>query len=264
MKQGQGGFALLAVLWLIAAASVLIGGSLAAARLGFQTTANRVHLARAEWAREACAEILLARYAEEPTIRRLEKVDLGRGTWCRASLEDPAAKLNLNTADREALRAMLPADSLVDAALQWRSAHGQFADVAQLRGVRGFDEQMVERLARVVTTRGTGVVNVNAAPREVLLTVPGLSEDAAGVIVNRREIGRPFTGPDELAGALSPAGRATLLAEYPDFVRATVFAPPILVFTVEGGVAGSPITTRATLTAVPVPGRLAVIRREMA
>jgi len=32
---------------------------------------------------------------------------------------------------------------------------------------------------------------------------------------------------------------------------------------VQGGVSGTPITARATLTVVPVPERLAVIRREV-
>ncbi|MGH7754646.1 MAG: general secretion pathway protein GspK, partial [Gemmatimonadales bacterium] len=194
------GFALLTALWLIAVASLLIGGSLVAARLGFQTTSNRVHLARAEWAREACEEILLARYAQDPGIRRLPPVDLGRGTWCRASVEDPAAKLNLNLADERALRSVVGVDSLVTALLEWRARQRAFADVQELRSVRGFDHALVERLSQFLTTRGTGVVNVNAAPREVLLTLPGLSEEAAWTLLGRRDIGRPFTSADELGG----------------------------------------------------------------
>ena len=83
------GFALLAVLWTLTAVTVLAGTAITAARLGSTTTRNRVLLARAAWAREACAEILQARYAQDPSVRRLDSMDLGRGTWCSGTLEDP-------------------------------------------------------------------------------------------------------------------------------------------------------------------------------
>jgi len=74
--------------------------------------------------------------------------------------------------------------------------------------------------------------------------------------------GAPLSSADALAGVLSPTARATLLASYPELVRAAVFAPPQLVGVVTGGVRGTPITARVTFTVVPVAGRLAVIRRE--
>src|SRR6266581_4145924 len=78
------GFALLAVLWVLTALTALTGAGLIVARLGSETTRNRLLLARAEWAREACGEILIARFAVDPTIRVLNAIDLGRGTWCQA------------------------------------------------------------------------------------------------------------------------------------------------------------------------------------
>src|SRR6266550_505367 len=121
------GFALLAVLWVLTALVVLAGAGFAVARTGSLTTRNRVLLARAGWAREACVEILLARYAQDAAIRRLDPVDLGRGSWCAAALEDPAARLNPNLADRDALLTLLSTvchrrsvDSLADALLDWR------------------------------------------------------------------------------------------------------------------------------------------------
>jgi general secretion pathway protein K len=278
------GFALLAVLWVLTALGVLGGVALAVARAGSQTTRNRTLLARADWAREACVEILLARYAQNPAVRAVDSVDLGRGTWCRATLEDPAAKLNLNLADRAALRTVLSAvsrrastDSLVDALLDWRdpdsiarpygletaaNRNGPLADVAELAYVLGFDSSLVDQLARFLTTRGTGVNNLNAAPPEVLATLPGMSEEAILVVLDRRISGRPVQSADELAALLSKSARSVLLAEYPEFVRAATFAPAQLVARVEGGVRGTPIVARATLTVVPLANRLAVIRRE--
>lgn len=279
----RSGFALLAVLWVLTALSVLTGVALAVARTGSQTTRNRILLARAGWAREACVEILQARYAQNPTVPRLEPIYLGRGTWCAATLEDPAAKLNVNLADRDALLTALSAfsrrpsaDSLVDALLDWRdpdaiarpygfeddgNQNGPFADVRELQYVRGFDSVLVARLTPFLTTRGTGVINVNAAPREVLATLPGITEEVILVLLGRRS-GRPVQSADELAALLSKSARAELLAQYPEFVRAATFAPPLLVAVVEGGVKGTPLVARVTLTLVPVPGRLAVIRRE--
>lgn len=278
------GFALLAVLWTLTAMTVLAGIGITVARLGGATTRNRLLLARAAWAREACVEILEARYAQDASIRALDSVDLGRGTWCGASLEDPSVKLNLNLADRQALGAVLETvvrrsaavDSLADALLDWRdpdavprplgdessgNRNGPFADVGELRYVRGFTDTLVARLRRLLTTRGTGAINVNAAPPEVLAALPGVTAETTRLLMMQR--GRtPFPNTDALAGFLSPGARATLLASYPEFVRAAVFAPPQLVAVATGGVRGTPITSRVTLTMVPFAGRLAVIRRE--
>ena len=281
------GFALLAVLWTLTAITMLTGAAMAVARLGGTTTRNRVLLARAAWAREACGEILQARWASplaHPMPRKLDTVDLGRGTWCTATLEDPSVKLNLNLADRAALVTLLravvrraaPVDSLVDALLDWRdpdtvprrfgdessgNRNAPLADVWELRSVRGFTDSLVGTLAGFLTTRGTGAINVNEAPPEVLATLPGMTDEAIRmVIMHRRETPLPYA--DVLASLLSPSGRRALLASYPEFVRSAVFAAPQLVGTVMGGVRGTPLVARVTLTMVPVAGRLAVIRRE--
>ena len=280
------GFALLAVLWTLTAVTVLGGAAMVVARLGAATTRNRILLTRAGWAREACVEILSSRYAYQAAIRVLDSIDLGRGTWCRAALEDPGAKLNLNLADRPALVAVIAAvsrrppaavDSLVDAVLDWRDAdtiprpfgaetpanrNGPLADVAELRYVRGFDDSLVVHLTTVLTTRGTGTIDLNAAPAAVVATVPGMSDEAVELLVRRRLVGQPVRSTDELAGLLSSARRATLYASYPEFVRTATFTPAQLVATVEGSVRGTALVARVTLTTVPVAGRLAVIRRE--
>src|SRR6266545_1341201 len=290
-ERHTGGFALLAVLWVLTALTVLTGVALAVARTGSQTTRNRILLARAGWTREACVEILRSSPPDPLSASRrggtpvtVGPIDLGRGTWCAARLEDPAAKLNVHLADRDALVAVLAAvsprqsvDSLVDALLDWRdpdnvarpngieaqeNRNGPLADVAELRYVRGFDSSVVARLTGFLTTRGTGAINVNAAPRGVVATLPGISEEAIHVLLGRRMSGRPVQSADELASLLSKSARSGLLAQYPEFVRAATFAPPQLIAVVEGGVEGTPIVARATLTLVPVPGRLAVIRRE--
>ncbi len=277
------GFALLAVLWTLTAVSLLVGTGMAVVRIGSLTTRNRIVLARAGWAREACVEILQARYAQDPSVAGVDSMDLGRGTWCTAGLEDPTTKLNINLADRAALVTVLESvvhrpdavDSLADALLDWRdpdqvprrfgdessgNRNGPLADVWELSYVRGFTEARVAALASLVTTRGTGAINVNDAPPAVLATVRGMTEEAARLLATPR--GTPIHDADALAGLLSPSARATLLANYPEFVRAVVFAPPQRIAVVTGGVRGTPLVARVTLTTVPVASRLAVIRRE--
>jgi type II secretory pathway component PulK len=256
------GFALITVLWVITTLSVLTGAGLVVARIGSTTTRNRVLLARAEWAREACGEILQARFAHNAAIREVTTVELGRRTWCRAGLDDPAARINLNTVDRESL-ALLVASvrvsrTFVDAVIARRRQDV----IYDLREVSGVDSIVLSRLGPFVTTRGTGVINVNAAPPEVLRLLLGVTEEAVAVIMSRRTT-RPLQNADELAGALSRSSRAALLTSYAEFVRSAVFAPPQLIVTLEGGVHGTTLIARATLTAVSVPGRLAVVRREV-
>jgi len=255
------GFALLAVLWVLTALTALTGAGLLVARLGSETTRNRILFARAEWAREGCGEFLLARFAIDPTIRSLGPIDLGRGTWCRASLEDPAGGLNLNTADRQALVQLFKAVGVPQAlaeSVMVRRAGGTLYD---LRQVPGLDSTIAAHLTPFVTLRGTGVVNVNAAPPEVLRTLPGMTEESVFLLASRRAL-RRLHNADELAGLLSPSSRTVFLGSYAEFLRGAVFDPPQLIVTLEGGIRGPPIVARATLTAVPVPGRLAVIRRE--
>jgi type II secretory pathway component PulK len=187
-------------------------------------------------------------------------------------------------ADQAALASVLRAvvrhaarvDSLVDALLDWRdpdtiprplgdeslgNRNGPLADVWELRYVGGFSDSLVVRLVPLLTTRGSGAINVNAAPPEVLAALPGMTDETLQTVLMRRG-SAPIANADALAGLVSPGARAVLLASYPEFVRAAVFAQPQLVAVVVGGIRGTPLVARVTLTLVPVAGRLAVIRRE--
>ncbi|MGH7535018.1 MAG: general secretion pathway protein GspK [Gemmatimonadales bacterium] len=305
--RARNGFALLLALWLLVLLGTLGAAVLAGARLGGETTRNRILLARAGWAREACVEIALARYAEQPedfngptvplshgltvppshglTAPRPLRFDLGRRAWCRAELTEPESRLNLNRADPVALAALLQSDSLVDAVLDWRDPdtlprargaeaesyraarrwiprNGPFADIGELLYVRGFDRALVRSLEDLVTTRGSGRLDLNTAPAELLATLPGITPGGAATIAARRLSGRRLNGPDDLLSLLAPRDQAVLGTEYPAFLEAATFQPTSLLLEVLGGVEGSPIVTRATLTVVPTSERLAVIRRE--
>ncbi len=128
--------------------------------------------------------------------------------------------------------------------------------------MHGYDAALVGTLAHVFTTRGPGTIDLATAPAEVLAALPGMSAEAVATVVDRRALGLAIRNGDELLEVLSPGARTTLLDSYPEFLRAVTFAPTELVAVVEGGVRETPIVSRATLTAVPVARRLAVVRRE--
>jgi len=280
----QRGFALLTVLWVVAALSGIVGATLALARTGSATSRNRITLTRAAWAREACAEIVLGRYNRDSAVKGVDTVDLGRGTWCRAVVSNTAARLDLNDASPRALRSVLQNDTLVDALLDWRDADdlarplgaegewyrraqrreprdGPLADVEELRLVRGFDSSRFARLSGLLSTGGTGQLDINAAPAELLATLPGLGTEAIQVVLSRRSLGQPIRGTEQLIALLSPGARDTLLQHYQEFTRHAVYTIPRLNAHLEGGVRGALPVAHAMVTLVPAGERLAVVER---
>ncbi len=290
------GFALLAVLWLTAALSVIAGMTLAVARTGLEASRNRILLERAGWAREACVELLLGRWAlmddSLATAERmkrlqapLDSVDLGRATWCSVHLEDPSARLNLNLADRTQLHALLGSDSLADALLDWRDGddlarpngaerrwyrshhrpeptNRPFASVGELLLVRGFESADSGHLASRLTVRGRGTINLNAAPPDVIQAALALPSETLATLLRRRDLGLKLTGLDELIGLSPPVARRELSARYQELLQRVSVVPTGLVALVSGRIEGSPLAASAALTLVPLPERLAVIRRE--
>jgi general secretion pathway protein K len=261
------GVALLAVLWLVTALTSVVGVSLAVARMATRTAANRILLTRAGWAREACAEILMARYTANSTMAALDTVDLGRGTWCQADATDPAAALNINLAPSDALLFVLRRPELVDALMDWRDPddlarpqgaeaawyrergrrlprNGPLASVAELGLVRGFGDSVVRRVGTLITVRGDGRINPAIAPVEVVAGLPGMY----GVPAARQSAtGGSARNLDEWLAQVPASARPALAAQYRALAARTSFAPGVLVVSVEGGIHGTRLSAAATL-----------------
>jgi hypothetical protein len=227
--------------------------------------------------------MVLSGYADDPSLRAVDTVDLGRGSWCRATLTDPAASADLNATPPAAL-ALLLGDTLADALLDWRDAddlprpfgaeadwyraqkraiprNGPFAAVGELALVRGF-EGLGPSTAALFSVDGTGRMNPNLLPRR-LLPLLGLDPESIEAVVARRGAGRPLASVDELAGSLSGGTRAAVMMSYRELQSSTVWGPERFVMDAEGGVRGSGIAAAARLIVIPLAGRLAVVRREM-
>ena len=261
------GFALLAVLWTLAAVTVAVGGTLAALKDGARASRNRILLARGRWAAEACLAIANARW-DAGRWSDSATIDLGRATRCAWHTEDQAARLNLNSTDRAVLQrffisAAMAADrasELVDSVVA-RRRHAPFASPEQLRDFADVPDSVLAQL----TVDGPGTVNANAAAPLVLAALPGLGPEAVDRIVGRRAGGRPLLSLDALVAALSPTARAALLAEYAALARLLVFSPAQLEIAAAGWVEIDSTAPHAAIevVVVPLPSRLAVIRRRL-
>jgi len=261
----QRGFALIAVLWVIAVLAGTVGLAMAATGLGQRESFNRLQLTRGRWATAACLAIAQARWSQH-RLADTATVDLGRRTRCRWALADVAARLNVNTADPEVLGAVLCPDRhrlcLLDTVLQ-RRANGPLTDSLPLAALLGADSMAFALL----TVQGPGSVNANGAPPSLLLSFPGITPEAVAALRDARQLGHPIGSLDALAAALSPAGRAALLAHYGGLARQLTFSSPEYALTAIGWVQGEggPGGLHATLRvlAVPLPDRLAVVERRL-
>jgi general secretion pathway protein K len=150
--------------------------------------------------------------ASEPELERFFRalrVDHGRAERIAQSIldwRDPDEAHRPRGAEREAyLRAGAP----------FLPRNGPFHSVAELRFVLHVDSLIYARAAPHLTVIGSGRVSVNAAPRPVLLALPGMSAEAAAVLERHRARGNPLPDIQTLARQLSPRARDELEAQIP-------------------------------------------------
>lgn len=261
------GVALLAVLWVVTLLGSVAGVGVAAARTTQRAARNRIALTRGRWAAEACLAILEARWATDRQ-RDTATINLGRSVACRWRVDDPTARLNVNTVHPAVLSRLLVQLGASPDAIAPFVTHvvetrrdRPFTDPAQLLQLPGADAPALPYL----TADGPGVVNASAAAPTVLQSLPGLTAGAVQVLVQAREAGRAIPSLDELAGALTGADRDSLLVRYATLASLLRFAPTQLVVTTQGWVGNVGPDPKATIEVlvVPLPERLAVLRRRL-
>jgi type II secretory pathway component PulK len=172
-------------------------------------------------------------------------------------------------------------DSMVDALLDWRDAddvprphgaerqwyvtngrfaprNGPFADVREIRRVRGFEK--LEGLDSLVSVE-PGRVSLAHAPLSVLGVLPGIDEEALSRIAEERTRGATSGDLMELMAQLSPSAREGMLASYSDLLRVATSEPDawILEARATGGSPGITVVTQVRL--VRAGDRAAIVRR---
>lgn len=130
----------------------------------------------------------------------------------------------------------------------------------ELRFIRGIDHSVFERITPYLSVSEDAQVNVNAAPKPVLLALPGMTPEAAEIVAGRRRAGRALNNVDELQLALSAPARATLQNQIRAFRQRATFRNRAVEIESVGWVAGSPIRRRLVVTAIVSSGGLQVVR----
>lgn len=211
------------------------------------------------------------------------------GGRCALSMRATGTTIDLNTADDSLLGRLFVAlgdppalaDSLVDAILDWRDAddlprsngaesawylaqrrtpprNAPFADVRELGRVRGFETH--NGLDSVLGVDPDRIV-LDRAPLAVIAALPGFSREAVTQVAVHRARGTPIPDLLSLSAELSPAGRAALLADYPELVRLTTSEPDAWLLTARGTAGMPAVTFVLELRLVRAGDRAAVVRR---
>jgi general secretion pathway protein K len=201
-----------------------------------------------------------------------------------ARLYDAGSRLQLNRASESDLRrflAALPldagvADRLAQRIMDWRDRDGfrrargaeredylrtgarrlpadaDFARLDELREVDGITPDLLARIQPHLTLLGTGQINVNTAPRAVLLSLPGMGDETVAAIVRARQGRRAIASMEELTAQLSPGARSSLVENVAELSPRVAFETREVVAEADGWVEGSPV--RVTAQALLVRG----------
>ena len=143
-------------------------------------------------------------------------------------------------------------DDYLRAGARGMPANADFSRVDELRDVDGMTPELYSRIAPFVTTLGTGQINVNAAPREVLLSLPGMGDETLAAIVRAQRARRPVGSLEELTAQLSSAARSSLVEAMGELQQRAAFESREVVVEADGWLDGSP--ARATAQALLARG----------
>ncbi len=278
------GAALLMALWLMVAAATVGAAAMSGVRLAARASGNRSALERAAWARDACIAILAGRFDHEHPLRGLGRTAIGERTWCAVQVVDPSTRLDVNRAMARQLAIVLESDSLADAIVDWRDGDSDslplgaesdwyrrrhrpgptnrpIESLAELRLIRGFENRDPVRLERLLTVEGRGRINVLGADPRVLASLPGLSAADIPSLTIAIESGRSASSVTDLVNWLGDARGKELAPTLPELAASVAFGPSELVIEAVGVVEGMAVEAHARLLAVPLPERLATVRR---
>lgn len=228
MRSEQKGMVLIAVLWIVAALSILVTGMVRTVREEARVLSQARQRAVAGAIGDAAIHLVLQQLVESPRpVARIVFVDtLYRGTPVRVQVMPLNGLVDVNTADVPLLSQLYAVAGGVprQAALALaqttvevrglRTAQGEparFEAPEDLMRVPGVDYELYARLSRLVTAggRGSGKVNPMAAPFEVLTVLAGGNAAVASRIAALRDAGQEGVDTTALEAGLvdNTAGR---------------------------------------------------------
>lgn len=297
MTRSRPGFIMITALWVIAVAgTAALATTLAAARSD-GAARNRVLAERAYWTAEGCVAVARASLdafradtaSHRPEV--LSWIELNAAlpdsgpAGCRTEMRAAGADLDVNTAPRERLEAVLASQFGVSAAaaaaalMDWRdpddlttSGGAERAWYAQRRLPGPANRPILDRdelhlvagmPARALEGLGTqkARISVNHAPAAVLRTLPGFSTELVSRVLERRARGEYVLNLLQLDSELSPGARDSLLHAYPTLATEAVAEPEAWVLTVDAEV--QEVGVRIELRLGRASGRVRVLSRRV-
>ena len=135
-------------------------------------------------------------------------------------------------------------DDYLRAGAQTLPADADFGRVDELRDVDGVTPGVYARVAPFFTVFGSGQINLNAAPRAVLSSLPGLGEEALSLILLAQRSTKPFRSLDEITQRLSPSARESIAEAGSELTQRITFETREVVVESDGWLDGSPLRAR--------------------
>ena len=182
------------------------------------------------------------------------RLQLNRATEADIRRLFTAIPLDAGTADRLAQRIMdwrdadtfrrsrgMERDDYLRTGARTLPADAEFGRVDELRNVDGMTAELYARVAPLFTVFGTGQVNVNAASRAVLSSLPGLGDEAISVILRAQQSRTSLHSLDDITGRLSSSARSAILDAGFELTQRISFETREVVVDTEGWLDGSPL-----------------------
>lgn len=238
----QRGIALVLVLWVTVLLSVIVGSFTLVSRVETLQARNQLDVTRAYFAAEAglhrAVMALSARNPDQGWVPDGRAYEMAFGdAEVEIRVVDESGRIDLNAAQQQQLIDLFEsadvdtrdAEALADAVLDWRdpddlvrplgaedrdyesagyeygSKDAPFDTIEELQQVIGMNYELYRRVEPAVTVySGRSEVNLNMAPREVLLAQPGVDPE----LVDRYVAEREQAGEDGQPGSLLPGQEA--------------------------------------------------------
>lgn len=191
--------------------------------------------------------------------RSLARVDITPTTWYSVRIWPDGSRLSVNHATAAELGRFLralganttQAHELAERIVASRSGldgsgavrRGGYRYPHEIRDLPGMEDWLFSAAAPHLTVHGTGRINLGTAPRPVLLALPGITTEAAKLILERRAAGNPITTLPELQAALPVTARPELQAHLAVLLGRISFEARSFEIEASGRSAGSPVRT---------------------
>ena len=204
-----------------------------------------------------------------------DSVSMGNARY-RVTLRDLGAALNLNRVTEEDLRRYFAAkgidavlaDRLAQCIMDWRDGdslkrlrgaerddylkagarvlprNGPFASVAELGDVAGMTPEVLAKIRGDFTVFGGGQVNVNVAPQQILLSLPGMTPLAVDAVLRAQASNKHIGTLQELTGLVPQQARDAIVSATAQLLPRLTFDTHEVEAVSEGWLEGSPVRVR--------------------